>query len=120
MIRHLKTARSAEKRSSNDLKLRQTVETIFAEIEPHGDAAVREFAQTFDHYSALPFRLSASEIEILMGRVDAREMETIRFARDQVSGFAEVQRTSMRDVEMETLPSVILGYRNTPVAFIQH
>lgn len=115
MIRHLKTARSSEERQEEDLKVRESVGTILADIETRGDAAVRELSQTFDKYSPPSFRLSESKIEALMNRVSAQEMEDIRFAHDQVRRFADVQRASMRDVEVETLPGVILGHRNIPV-----
>ncbi len=115
MIEHLKSARTAGERHDDDLKVRQTVAGILADIEKHGDLAVRELSQKFDKYSPPSFLLSESEIEALMNRVSTRDMRDIRFAHDQVRNFAQIQRDSMKDVEVETLPGVILGHKHIPV-----
>lgn len=112
---HLKRGKPSEERSQDDRKVRDTVETILADIEARGDAAVRELSKKFDNYSPPAFRLSPSEIEALMARVSARDMEDIRFAQAQVRNFAQAQRNSMTDIEIETLPGVILGHKNIPV-----
>ncbi|MBO6725013.1 MAG: histidinol dehydrogenase [Rhizobiaceae bacterium] len=114
-VRHLKTAKPQAERAEDDAKVRETVEGILADIETRGDAAVRALSEKFDKYSPATFRLSASEIETLMNRVSTRDMEDIRFARDQVRNFAQVQRDSMKDVEVETLPGIVLGHKNIPV-----
>ena len=114
-VRHLKTAKPQAERAEDDAKVRETVEGILADIETRGDAAVRALSEKFDKYSPATFRLSASEIEALMNRVSSRDMEDIRFARDQVRNFAQVQRDSMKDVEVETLPGIVLGHKNIPV-----
>ena len=115
MIRHLKTALSAEARAEDDAKVRATVESILLDIETRGDDAVRELSQKYDNYAPPNFRLSPSEIEAAMNRVSTRDMEDIKFAQLQIRKFAEAQRASMTDVEVETLPGVILGHRNIPV-----
>jgi sulfopropanediol 3-dehydrogenase len=115
MIRHLKTARSAEARAEDDARVRATVEGILADIEKRGDAAVRELSEKFDNYSPSAFRLGEAEIEAAMSRVAKRDLDDIRFAQTQVRNFAEAQKASMRDIEVETLPGVILGHRNIPV-----
>ena len=114
-IRHLKTARSEEDRRDDDAKVRATVEATLADIEARGDAAVRDLAQKFDGHAPASFRLSESEIETAMSKVSDRDMADIRFAQDQIRTFAEVQRASMSDVEVETMPGVVLGHRNIPV-----
>lgn len=115
MIRHVKSAKTQKERAEDDSKVRETVEQTLKQIEASGDAAVRELSEKFDNYSPLSFRLSNSDIEALMQKVSARDMEDIRFAQDQVRGFAKAQRASMTDVEIETLPGVILGHKNIPV-----
>jgi sulfopropanediol 3-dehydrogenase len=115
MIRHLKTARSAEARAEDDARVRASVESILSDIEARGDAAVRELSQRFDSYSPESFRLSEREIEAALSKVSKRDLDDIRFAQVQVRTFAEHQKASMRDVEVETLPGVILGHRNIPV-----
>ncbi len=115
MIRHLKTARSAEARAEDDARVRASVEGILSDIEARGDAAVRDLSQRFDAYSPESFRLSEQEIEAALSRVSKRDLDDIRFAQTQVRTFAEHQKASMRDVEVETLPGIILGHRNIPV-----
>ena len=85
------------------------------DIETRGDEAVRDLAQQFDGYAAPSFRLTPSEIEAAMQKVSTRDMDDIRFAQKQIRTFAEAQRASMVDIEVETMPGVILGHKNIPV-----
>ena len=114
-VTYLKRGKTEAARSEDDAKVRASVEAILADIETRGDAAVRELSEKFDKYSPASFRLSESEIEALMARVSPRDMEDIKFAQAQVRNFAQAQRDSMTDIEVETLPGVILGHRNIPV-----
>ena len=115
MIRSLKTARSAADRADDDAKVRATVEGILAAIASRGDAAVRELSVQFDNYDPPAFRLSEQQIEQAMAAVSKRDREDIRFAQAQVRNFAQHQRNAMKDIEVETLPGVVLGHRNIPV-----
>ncbi len=116
MIRHLKTARSEADRKADDVKVRTTVEGILADIEERGDAAVRELSdQVRRIFEPENFRLSEQDIEDAMGKVAARDLDDIRFAQIQIRRFAEAQRASMTDIEIETEPGVILGHKNIPV-----
>ncbi len=115
MTTYLKRGKPAEDRADDDAKVRAVVEATLDGIAARGDAAVRELSAKFDGYTPERFRLSSSEIEALMGRVSDRDMADIRFAQAQIRRFAEAQRASMTDVEVETLPGVILGHRNIPV-----
>jgi sulfopropanediol 3-dehydrogenase len=115
MAEFLKRGIPAETRAEDDAKVRGIVEGILADIEARGDAAVRELSAKFDGYTPQAFRLTPSEIEAAMQKVSAREMEDIRFAQAQIRRFAEAQKASMRDIEIETLPGVILGHKNIPV-----
>ncbi|MBY3321391.1 histidinol dehydrogenase [Rhizobium laguerreae] len=114
-ITHLKRGKPEAERSVEDSKVRGTVEEILKDIEGRGDAAVRELSEKFDKYSPPSFKLSPGEIEALMNKVAPRDMEDIKFAQAQVRNFAQAQRDSMRDIEVETLPGVILGHKNLPV-----
>ena len=114
-IQFLKSGKPAEARAEEDARVRQVVEETLVMIEAQGDTAVRELSAKFDGYSPASFRLSASEIEAAMQKVSARDMEDIRFAQTQIRRFAEAQRASMTDVEVETMPGVILGHKNIPV-----
>ena len=114
-IRYLKHGKPEADRAEDDTKVRGIVENTLADIGKRGDTAVRELSEKFDGYSPASFRLSEGEIEALMNRVSEREMADIKFAQEQVRNFAQVQRDSMLDVEVETMPGVILGHKNIPV-----
>ncbi|MBO6604480.1 MAG: histidinol dehydrogenase [Roseicyclus sp.] len=115
MAEYLKRGKPEAERAEDDARTRGTVEGLLAGIEARGDAAVRELSAKFDGYEPQAFRLTASEIEAAMSQVSAREMEDIRFAQTQIRRFAEAQRASMTDIEIETMPGVILGHKNIPV-----
>ncbi|MBL8590113.1 MAG: histidinol dehydrogenase [Methylobacteriaceae bacterium] len=115
MIRHLKTAKPQSERAEDDAKVRAQVEAILADISARGDAAVRELSVKFDRYDPPAFRLSEAEIEAAMAAVSKRDLDDIRFAQAQVRNFAEKQKATMTDLEVETLPGVVLGHRHIPV-----
>lgn len=114
-IHHLKRGKPEAERAADDARVRASVEETLRDIELRGDAAVRELAVKFDKYDRPSFRLSGSEIEAAMQKVGARDMEDIRFAQTQIRAFAEAQKSALRDIEVETLPGVVLGHRNIPV-----
>lgn len=93
----------------------EVVHQIIEAVRAGGDAAVREYSARFDRWEPESFRLSPEEIEALVARVDDETLDDIRFAQAQVRRFAEAQRASMTDVEVETLPGVFLGHRHVPV-----
>jgi sulfopropanediol 3-dehydrogenase len=114
-VTYLKSGKPQTERSEDDAQVRDVVERSLADIEARGDAAVRDLAEKFDKFTPPSFRLSADEIDALIAEVSPRDMEDIKFAQAQVRAFAEVQRASMQDVEVETMPGVILGHKNIPV-----
>ena len=115
MARHLKTAGAAALRADADSKVRAVVEGILADIEAHGDIAVRELSQQFDNWSPASFRLTESEIEAAMSKVAPRDLEDIKFAQANVHRFAEAQKAALQDIEVETMPGIVLGHRNIPI-----
>ena len=114
-VTYLKRGKPEGQRSEDDAKVRAIVETTLRDIETRGDLAVRELSEKFDKFSPPSFKLSQSEIEAAMAKVSARDMADIDFAQVQIRRFAEAQRASMTDIEVETIPGVILGHRNIPV-----
>ncbi|GFE51305.1 histidinol dehydrogenase [Roseobacter cerasinus] len=114
-IEYLKRGKSDAERADDDAKTRAAVEGTLADIEARGDVAVRELSEKFDSYSPASFRLSQQEIDDLIAQLSPRELEDIKFAQEQVRNFAQAQRDSMLDVEVETMPGVILGHKNIPV-----
>jgi sulfopropanediol 3-dehydrogenase len=115
MPQYLKRGMDASAIKAADAKVRETVETILADVEARGDAAVRELSQKFDNWAPANFRLSEQEIERAIGEVPKRDLDDIRFAQAQVRNFAQKQKETMRDLEVETLPGVVLGHRHIPV-----
>jgi len=115
MITYLKSGKSAEDVAEADAKVRATVEQILADIEKRGDAAVRELAEKFDGHSPKNMRLSEDEIQAAIAKVSEDDLDDVRFAQAQVRNFAEKQKECLQDLEVETLPGVILGHKNVPV-----
>jgi sulfopropanediol 3-dehydrogenase len=115
MARWLKTGRTDEERREDDDKVRATVEGVLAQIEARGDAAVRELSENFDKWSPEQFRMSDEDIARCLSEVSERDLEDIKFAQAQVRNFAQKQKDALQDIEVETLPGVILGHKNVPV-----
>jgi sulfopropanediol 3-dehydrogenase len=115
MARWLKRGRDAEAIAEDDAKIRATVEGILADIAQRGDAAVRDLSTKFDRWDREDYRLTDQEIRDCLAQLSQRNLDDIRFAQEQVKNFAEHQRESMKDIEVETLPGVILGHKNLPV-----
>ena len=114
-ITHLKSGKPESERAEDDARVRAVVETTLKDIETRGDAAIRDLSSKFDRYEPQSFRLTQSEISAAMQKVSTRDMDDIKFAQTQIRTFAEAQRASMTDIEIETLPGVILGHKNIPV-----
>jgi sulfopropanediol 3-dehydrogenase len=115
MARYLKRGMDPHAIEAADAAVRQTVEIILADIKKRGDAAVRELSEKFDKWSPASFRLNEQEIEQIVSQVQKRDLEDICFAQAQVRGFAEKQKACVNDLEVETLPGVVLGHRHIPV-----
>ena len=115
MIRHLKRGQSAAAHADAEAKVRSTVEGILKDIEARGDDAVRHYSRQFDQWDPADFTLSQADIEAAVRKLSPREVQDIYFAQKQVRNFAQIQRDSMKDVEVETLPGVVLGHKHIPV-----
>ena len=115
MATYLKTGISAAERAAEQDRIRSIVEETLAQIESRGDDAVAELSARFDRWERDDFRLTEQEIEACLARLSSQDLDDIRFAQDQIRGFAQVQKDALRDVEVETLPGVVLGHRNIPV-----
>ena len=114
-ITYLKYGKPDVERAQDDAKTKIVVEQTLKDIEVRGDAALREFSAKFDNYTPDYFRLSEQEISDLIEDLSERELADIKFAQRQVRNFAQAQRDAMLDIEVETLPGVILGHKNIPV-----
>ena len=118
MARWLKTGIAEETKRARDAQVRDTVTKILDDIELRGDEAVRELSIRFDNWDPVDFRLSDDEIAAALAEIPDETLDDVRFAQAQIRNFAQIQRDSMRDVEAETLPGVILGHRNIPVGSV--
>jgi sulfopropanediol 3-dehydrogenase len=115
MIRYIKQGKPAAAKAALNEQIRQTVEQIIADIQTHGEAAVREYSEKFDKWNPPSLRLNQEQIQACIDSLPAQAIEDIKFAQAQIRRFAQVQLLSMRDVEVETLPGVVLGHKNIPV-----
>ena len=114
-VEYLKTGMSESLRSKEDKKVRSTVEEILASIDKDGDLAIRKLSKKFDNYSPIKFRLSEQEIDDAISKVSKDDLDDINYAQKQIRRFAEAQRGSMLDIEIETEPGIVLGHKNIPV-----
>ncbi|MDJ0821054.1 MAG: histidinol dehydrogenase [Paracoccaceae bacterium] len=115
MAEWLKRGKPETERAEDDAKVRSIVEATLSDIAARGDAAVRELSEKFDGYTPANFRLTQAEIDALIAELSPQELADIKFAQEQVRNFAQAQRDSMLDIEVETLPGVVLGHKNIPV-----
>lgn len=111
----LKKGISAEDDAADIAKVRAVVEEILADIEKTGDKAVRKLSKKFDKWDPKDFKLSKSQIEDCVKSLPKQVIDDIKFAQSQIRNFAQIQRDSLRDVEVETLPGVVLGHKNIPI-----
>ena len=119
MAAWLKRGKNVEERAEANRQVRTTVETILGEIEKRGDVAVRELSQRFDSWDREDYRLSQAEIDACMAELTDQDLTDIAFAQTQVRNFAQHQKATMTELEVETLPGVRLGHkhvRSTPSA----
>ena len=118
MAEYLKQGLAQAEVDDVDAKVRAQVERILADIEARGDQSVRELSTKFDNWNPKTFRLTDEEIELAISKVGKRDLDDIRFAQEQVRNFAQHQKAALQDIEIETLPGVILGHKNIPVSSV--
>jgi sulfopropanediol 3-dehydrogenase len=115
MAKYLKRGATAQSKADSDRQVRTSVEEILADINTRGDAAVRELSIKFDKWDRDSYRLTPAEIQDCMDQLTGQDLKDIEFAQTQVRNFAQIQRASMTDVEVETLPGVVLGHKHLPI-----
>ena len=115
MAEWLKRGTMADQKAATDAKVRETVETVLADIEARGEAAVRELSIKFDGLDRESYRLTQSEIDACVDSLNPQDIIDIEFAQAQVKNFAQIQRATITDTEVETLPGVVLGHKTIPV-----
>jgi sulfopropanediol 3-dehydrogenase len=115
MIKFLKKGKDASEIHEADLKVKEIVSDILKAVETDGDAKVKEFSKRFDNWERGSFRLTDNEIAEIIASVQQQTIDDIKFAQQQIRFFAEKQRATILDLEIETLPGVFLGHKNIPV-----
>jgi len=115
MIRHIKTATASIEEGGTDSAVTRAVEGLLAQVRDGGDKAVRALSVQFDKFDRDSYRLTKQEIEACINALTAREREDLDFAQDQIRRFAEAQKAALKDIEIETLPGVVLGHKNVPI-----
>jgi len=114
-IQYIKKGKTVDEKAQADAKVQEIVKGILSDISTRGDDAVRELSQKFDKWSPENFRLSDEKIQEIVSSLPDQVIEDIKFAQEQVRTFAQAQRDALQDVEIETIPGVILGHKNIPV-----
>ena len=115
MIRQIKSGQPAAVKAENNLQVRNTVESILTDIATRGERAVRDYSEKFDKWSPPAFRLTPDEIDDCVRSLPTQVIGDIHFAQSQIRNFALAQRAALKDVEVQTLPGVVLGHKNIPV-----
>ena len=115
MAKFLKRGKNDQQLAKEQAEVKKTVESILSKVEKGGNAAVSELAKKFDDYDQDTFQLTDREINEAVAKVPKEDIEDIKFAQTQIRNFAEKQKECLRDLEIETLPGVILGHKNIPV-----
>ena len=115
MARHLKTGRTVEQATADAKKVRDIVSGILEDVETRGETALREISEKFDKWNPPAFRLSEAQIENCLSQLSGQNIDDIKFAQAQVRNFAQAQRSALKDLQVETLPGVVLGHKNMPV-----
>jgi sulfopropanediol 3-dehydrogenase len=115
MIRHIKTAKASIEQGGTDSAVTKAVEGLLAQVRDGGDKAVRALSVQFDKFDRDSYRLTKQEIETCINALTVREREDLDFAQDQIRRFAEAQKAALKDIEIETLPGVVLGHKNVPI-----
>jgi sulfopropanediol 3-dehydrogenase len=117
-IVYIKTGTTEADSSANQAKARQVVEGILTDVQQRGDAAIREISEKFDNWNPESFRLSDAQIQAIISTVSEGTIEDIKWAQAQVRRFAQIQKSTIHDIEIETIPGVILGHKNLPVSSV--
>lgn len=115
MIQHLKTGRAAGQQAADDAKVRDTVSDILRDVERDGLDAVRKYSKRLDDWSPASFRLTDAQVQQNIDALPARTIADIEFAQAQIRNFAQAQKESMVEIEVETRPGVFLGHRHIPI-----
>ena len=114
-IRYIKRGKTVEQKADADAKVQEVVRGILADINQRKDVAVRDLSQKFDNWNPADFKLSAEQVADIISGLPSQAVSDIKFAQAQVRNFAQAQRSALQEIEVETLPGVILGHKNIPV-----
>ena len=114
-IQYIKRGKTIKQKADADAAVQEVVRGILADISARKDTAVRELSQKFDNWNPAEFKLSQERIQQIISTLPKQAIDDIKFAQAQVRNFALAQRAALQDIEVETLPGVVLGHKNIPV-----
>lgn len=114
-MKYLKKGMSEENLKESDEKTKEIVSNTLKEIEEKGDKAVRNLSIKFDKWNPESFKLSSKQIKDIVSSIPQQVKDDIEFAQNNIKKFAEAQRDSMKDINVEVIPGVFLGHKNIPV-----
>lgn len=114
-IKYIKKGKAEDQSAEDQAKTRQIVEGILDDVKSRGDEAVKELSEKFDKWNPESFRLSRQQVEEIVSSVSEKTIEDIKWAQTQVRRFSQIQKSALRDIEIETIPGVVLGHKNIPV-----
>ena len=115
MAYYLKSSTTQPAGEADSVQVRRIVEEMISDNSNRGEVAVHQYSATFDKWDPASFRLTQAQIDECLAELTPQQIDDIKFAQAQVRNFAQHQRNSMKDIEVETLPGVILGHKNIPV-----
>lgn len=114
-VRRLKSIETQVANASSFSNVPTIVTGVIEDIRQNGDTAVRNYSEKFDKWSPPSFRLSQKEIEDVIATLDEQTVTDIKEVQRNVRRFAEAQRESITDFELEISPGVFLGQKNNPI-----
>lgn len=115
MPRFLKEAKGAPPQVASSVDVAAIVRQVIDDIRKNGDAAVRQYSEKFDKWSPSSFRLSSEQIEECLKHVPQQVITDIKEVQHNVRTFAQAQKDSLKDFEIEIQPGVHLGQKNNPL-----
>lgn len=117
MVKTLKSSAASTAASANNVpsNVPAIVTSVIDAIRQDGDKAVRLFSEKFDKWSPPSFKLSQPEIDTIIASLPEQVIKDIKEVQQNVRRFAEAQKASLKDIELEIHPGVFLGHKNVPI-----
>lgn len=115
MARRLKTVQNNPTKAEATVDVSKIVTGVLENVQTRGDAAIRQYSERFDSWSPQSFKLSQEEIDSIVKSVPDQLIKDIKEVQGNVRKFAEAQKASLKEFELEIQPGVFLGQKNNPI-----